>query len=476
MKILFYNWVPFDETVGKGGGVTVYIRNLIQYLLEHTDWDIYFLSSGQAYDRKRKETFIEQTDNIFGKNCKSFQVVNSPVLSSAKLSFTYPEDMLEDRTLKGVVKDFFMRQGGFDIVHFQNFEGLSLSVLELKEEYQNTRFIYSLHNYYLFCPQVMLWKNDNENCTEKNCGRCCISCIPERVHKKKVIYNQQINYDLASNRKISEMRKKMQAFMEKSYKVYDKCLEKRGSIKAKERLTKYFRQYRKRNVHYINRYIDVILAVSERVSEIAVGYGVNAEKVKVNYIGTEVAAAQRRYGYYPYDGKVFYICYLGYMRKMKGFYFLLDALERMPEELAKRIGVKLAVKITDDEVQKRVERLKKKFAKIIFYQGYVHEQLSEILQNVQLGIVPPLWEDNLPQVAIEMRAQGIPLLTSDLGGAKELTCSRDFIFKAGDIDGFIERVRFFVKNPEQLEEYWKEAPELTDMKEHVEKLKTFYMV
>lgn len=475
-KILFYNWIPFDETDGRGGGVTIYTRNLIKYLAEYTDWDIYFLSSGRAYDRKRRGTFIERTANILGESCKSFQVVNSPVLSSAKLSFAYPEDMLEDRVLKTAVRDFFAEQGGFDIVHFQNFEGLSLSVMELKEEYPQTRFIYSLHNYYLFCPQVMLWKDDSENCAERDCGGHCISCMPERVHKRKVIYNQQINYELAENGKISKTRERMQAFIEKSYGAYDKCLKGRMLPGEKEKLAKHFQLYRRWNVQYINRYMDLVLAVSGRVSEIAIEQGVSAEKVKVDYIGTKAAAGQKQWGSYPYDGKVFHICYLGYMRKMKGFYFLLDALERMPEELAKDIGIKLAVKIMDAEVQKRIEKLEGKFARVIQYQGYSHGQLPEILQNVQLGIVPPLWEDNLPQVAIEMRSQGIPLLVSDLGGAKELTRSQDFVFRAGDTDGFIERVSFFVRNPEQLEEYWREVPKLTDMKEHVERLKAFYML
>ncbi len=474
-KILIYNWIPFDETEGKGGGVTVYTKNLIKYLAEHTDWEIFFLSSGRAYDRKCKRTYIEQTTNIFGKNCRSYQIVNSPVLSSAHLSFAYPEDMLEDRVLKKVVGEFFAVWGGFDIVHFQNFEGLSLSVLELKEKYQKTRFIYSLHNYYMFCPQVMLWRNDRESCTLRRCGRACISCMPRDVHKRKVIYNQQINYELAGAGRVSPLRKELQNVLEGTCKAYDKYQSGKMWTGVKKRLARNFQIFRERNVWHLNQYMDVILAVSGRVAEIAVNYGVDAGKVAVSYIGTEAAANQKGYGYYPYNGAVFYLCYLGYMRKMKGFYFLLDALEHMPAELAGKIGVKLAAPATDKEAEKRIKNLKKKFAQVIHYPGYTHEELPEILEHVQLGIVPSLWEDNLPQVAIEMKAQGIPVLTSSLGGAKELTRSEKFIFKAGDREAFIERVGFFVRNPDRLEEYWRQAPRLVSMQEHVEELKTFYM-
>ena len=81
----------------------------------------------------------------------------------------------------------------------------------------------------------------------------------------------------------------------------------------------------------------------------------------------------------------------------------------------------------------------------------------------------------MPQVAIEMKAQGIPVLASDLGGAKELTLSGDFVFQAGNEAALIERINFFMKNPKQLEEYWRQAPRLISMQEHVEELKTFYM-
>ena len=368
-----------------------------------------------------------------------------------------------------------MKCGGFDIVHFQNFEGLSLSVLELKEEYPETRFIYSLHNYYLFCPQVMLWKGDKESCAERRCGSVCIACMPKNVHKGKVIYNQQLSYELAANRKVSLLQREVQDALEETCKIYDRYQAGRIRIRTKKRLARNFQLFRERNIWHINQYMDVVLAVSNRVAEIAMNYGVDEKKLVVNYIGTEAASAQRGYGLYPYDGKVFTLCYLGYMRKMKGFYFLLDALEHMPAELAGSIGVKLAAAGTDQEAKKRIENLKKKFAQVIFYPGYTHEQLPEIFGNVQLGIVPSLWEDNLPQVAIEMKAQGIPVLASDLGGAKELTLSGDFVFQAGNEAALIERINFFMKNPKQLEEYWRQAPRLISMQEHVEELKTFYM-
>ena len=152
----------------------------------------------------------------------------------------------------------------------------------------------------------------------------------------------------------------------------------------------------------------------------------------------------------------------------------MDALEKLPPETAAKMKLTLAVKITDRETQARIESLRKTMAGIRVYDGYTHEDLPEILTDVQLGIVPHLWEDNLPQVAIELKAYGIPILTSHLGGAKELTLSKDFCFRAGDVEDFNEKLCAFTANPERLGEYWLGAPKLPTMEEHIEELMKYY--
>lgn len=473
-KILIYNWVRFDEIEGKGGGVTVYTKNLITYMAQLKDWEIFFLSSGRAYNRKREDIYIERTQNCLGEKCSSFQIVNSPVLSSAHLSFPYPEDYLEDRRLKTVVGNFLCQIGQPDVIHFQNLEGLSLSVLELKQDFPQTRFIYTMHNYYPLCPQVMLWKEDFADCSEKRCGEQCVSCMPKDVFKEKVIINQQISYDRENFGTVEEKYLEEQKRVEKYYEELVRSGKYETDDERKSRLAQEFRKFRIKNIHYINTYLDQILAVSRRVLEIAVYFGIDYNRIKVSYIGTEVAEKQKGVCAYPYKGRLFHICYLGYMRKMKGFYFLLEALEAVPDETAGRISVTIAAVITDHSVLSRIDQLKNKFAEIIIYEGYSKSQLPVILKDIQLGIVPSLWEDNLPQVAIEMKANGVAVLTSDLGGAKELTESKKFVYEAGNQADFLEKLLGFVECPETIHEYWDNCPALLTMQQHMDDLLESY--
>ena len=50
MKVLFYNWVDYLDDEKRGGGVTVYQRNVIRALEAVEDVETVFLSSGISYD------------------------------------------------------------------------------------------------------------------------------------------------------------------------------------------------------------------------------------------------------------------------------------------------------------------------------------------------------------------------------------------------------------------------------------------
>lgn len=77
---------------------------------------------------------------------------------------------LNDERLKNTIRGFLTKIGGVDVIHFQSFEGLTLKILELKQEFPHIKFIVSVHNYQYFCPQANLWKNDSISCDDFHGG------------------------------------------------------------------------------------------------------------------------------------------------------------------------------------------------------------------------------------------------------------------------------------------------------------------
>ena len=98
--------------------------------------------------------------------------------------------------------------------------------------------------------------------------------------------------------------------------------------------------------------------------------------------------------------------------------------------------------------------------------GYTHSDFPMIFNQVNLGICPPLWEDNLPQVALEMISHGIPILTSTNGGAQELNNHPDFKY----INNLEDSILHIMQNRSLLESYWEYANKLTTMEKHLDNL------
>lgn len=229
---------------------------------------------------------------------------------------------------------------------------------------------------------------------------------------------------------------------------------------------KYYEQFESQTINKINEDMDCVLAVSDRVKEILVSHGINEWKTKVSYIGTRVADKQVGKCNTSEKENPFSMIYMGYMRKDKGFYFFMDALEKLPEQMAKDISIRIVARY-DERRQKselsRIATLKNKFNSVELVNGYNPDNQKDLLQGMNLGIVPILWEDNLPQVAIEQMAYGVPIMVSDLGGAKELVQNPNFIFRSGDMEDFISKLMKVIEDRELLDNFWSKCRHLTTL-------------
>lgn len=421
---------------------------------------------GLEDDPLRSKAYIRETRNIFGEACRSFEIVNSPVMAPAGAIFMNPGRFTDDRETYGIFGEFIREHGPFDVIHFNNIEGISSNVLALKEEYPDTRFVVSIHNYQPICPLVQYYQyRKSRVCRDFGEGRECLACAPVPPDRKAYLRRCRIF--------LYERLPRGCSLLKFPLKVFAKCFGFRGrnytGSEATMKAADYAR-YREHNIEYLNRYADIILAVSDRVREIMTGHGTDPERIKTSYIGTRFAESELGRSAAQVTAP-FTIAYLGYEREDKGFFFLTDSLAQLPEAVSRKINIVLAVAdLHEEHVFPKLNR----FNEVIVHKGYTHDNLREILSRVNLGIVPVLWEDNLPQVAIEMVAFGVPILCSDLGGASELSGSPLFRFKAGDSEDLNARLIGFVEDPAMLNEYWKQHPKLTTMERHVEELYKYY--
>jgi len=487
MKILFYNWVDYLDAEGRGGGVSIYQRNLMTALDDAEGVEAHFLSSGLSHDLRRgKPRWEPVRHGPLTDRARRFEIVNSGVLSPSHHSFGDPAQTDHAGT-EAVFHDFISTNGPYDVVHFNNLEGLPAAVLALKERWPETRVVLSLHNYYPFCPQVNLWRQERQSCDDYAEGQHCATCLPSQHNPGMLRLSHGVSYRLK------------RAGVPPGSRLFNavfRVLRITAGVlrRTKGRAPRRFRRpgqlqpvappngapfaaRRARMVDLINRHCDDVLCVSDAVRMLAERYGLHPSLCQTSYIGTREAheygsTAPKVIPSAP-DG-TWTLGYLGYMRRDKGFYFLLQALETLPPDLAGRLRLLLAARRGDQVTMDRVTDLSAHLAEVEYANGYGHDDLDRLLARVDVGVLPVLWHDNLPQVAIEMHARHIPLLTSDLGGARELANCPDMVFPAGDIAAFQARIKALLDGKIDMAAYWRGARPPVSMARHVDALLRIY--
>ncbi|WP_068304664.1 glycosyltransferase [Pararhodobacter sp. CCB-MM2] len=524
MRILFYNWAdPFDADK-RGGGVTVYQRNLLHALGRQDGIETAMLCAGLAHDLHRRDPHVVTR----GQGAQQRHVlVNSGVIAPSHAGYGRPEQ-LEHAPTEKAFADFVERTGPWDVIHFNNLEGLPANVLSLKDRWPQTKFVLSLHNYYPICPQVNLWFSERETCDDFHAGEKCTRCLVARPSQGSVRMAYATAWGLSrmgmgpgsgfydgvfeplagsawrSLRRLKTARHRkrdaahagaspvaapsvapmpapapMLAFEAagagSGLPVSNAAPEREAPRTPPTQQTARaqadaFLQRRARMVSLINAHCDRVLCVSDRVRQIALTHGIHASRLQTLYIGSAEAGewhyTKPQPSFLSDDGTL-HLAYLGYMRRDKGFHFLMQALRRLPRALASRIHLTVAARKLEAEPVALMEALQGHIATLRHVDGYTHAGLSDLLQSVDMGIVPVIWEDNLPQVAIEMHARHIPLITSDRGGAQELGRCPETVFRAGDAESLhavLERVLNGGVTPAT---YWTHAIPPVSLPEHI---------
>jgi len=478
VRILYYNWVDYRDPEGRGGGVSVYQRNVIDGLAEQDGFETAFLSAGLDFDLRRRAPHVVTVKS--GKSPR-YSLVNSGVVAPSHADFG-SAGQLDHPATEAAFADFVDRTGPWDVIHFNNLEGLPAHVLALKDRWPDTKFVLSLHNYYPFCPQVNLWYAEAEHCADFNGGKRCITCLtaaptPSSVRTAYAVERKLTRIGAGPGTPAyHRVFRPMLSFAWRKLRTVLRARHSRRAAQPEVAPTPAqatagagFAERRARMVALINANCHSVVCVSDRVRQIAIQYGIDPAKAVTRYIGTREAAqwhhTRPRDTFVQADGTI-HLAYLGYMRRDKGYYFLMEALAALPDSLASRVRLTVAARHGDHEAMQLMAEVTPKLAALRHVNGYSHDDLQNLLADVDLGVIPVQWEDNLPQVAIEMHARHIPLLTSDRGGAQELGGCADLVFKASDSADFARVLGNILNGSVTPARYWATASAPVEMPEH----------
>lgn len=105
------------------------------------------------------------------------------------------------------------------------------------------------------------------------------------------------------------------------------------------------------------------------------------------------------------------------------------------------------------EYQKSVRKIAAGESHVEFRGQYDFNDIEAILQGIDIVIVPSIWYENAPLTITTSLAYGIPVITSDIGGMKELI--RDghngLTFKVGDADDLSHKIVTIAGDPGMIQ-------------------------
>jgi glycosyltransferase involved in cell wall biosynthesis len=142
--------------------------------------------------------------------------------------------------------------------------------------------------------------------------------------------------------------------------------------------------------------------------------------------------------------------YIGQIARHKGVHVLFEAARRMP-------NVSLTVRAYGDttpfpEYTARLRRLIAGDERLELTGVYRRQEVSQVLRDLDVIVVPSLWYENSPNVVLEAFAHRTPVVASNLGGMAELVHDGEngLLFAPGDADHLARQLRRLLDDPRLL--------------------------
>lgn len=267
-----------------------------------------------------------------------------------------------------------------DIYHFHSLLGIDIRFLD---KWDNHNYIVSLHDYNTICPRVFMVKGNGNICRSVNLDSCskCVGYLNQVDILNRISNKISIPFPQIKSNNVIHRRDVFIDFLNKSLMCYP---------------------------------------VSKRVGEIFIDAGLDVNKCKVITIGNDSANDFSKR--YPSTESKVQIAFLGTFTKIKGAELFIEIIkaigtERFDFNLYGRGDAKLIEKFTT--------------LGGVYHGSYSPDNLSSILKNIDIGAVLSIWEDNGPQVVMEMINNGIPVLGTNRGGIPDFICHQEtgFIFE-----------------------------------------------
>lgn len=308
-----------------------------------------------------------------------------------------------------------------DLVHFEHLTCLSTGLVEVARRH-DLPTILTIHDYWLVCQRGQMLQPDLTLCAEPEdakCARCLAPYIYPYLEPSPLASLLAKPSGPRALRRLGHAMRRVSA---------------RATTENEHRLATEKVQQRTRHVHDVMSQADLLLTPSQFHRSQFVRFGVDPDRIQVQYNGLRVEPFQNR-EHVPAPQTRF--CFLGTVIPSKGVHVLLEAFGQLGDVPA---TLDIYGGAPPYEGFPHYARNLEATAgpRVRFHGRYENAHVADILAQADVVVIPSVWPESASMIAHEAFLAGVPVIASRLGALSE--------FVAHEVNGLL----FEPRNAEDL--------------------------
>lgn len=337
------------------------------------------------------------------------EVVNSPLHDHGRqpgLELSEPaiEQMLE-RTIETIRPD---------VVHIQELAGLPGSLIDISRNARVTT-IMTLHDYFPLCPTFKLLDSEGQVCLRKEVGADCVATVANSPSHPDLLFTATLAHDLPRLPLVRLLPAKLR---DRPALGVAGLIARRATRATRPPAENPAVAYQRRRDLYVARLneADSLIAVSKRVAEIYEQLGVRADLLQTMQI--TLRHFEDLHPRTP-DLKppLTFGTLAGLESQAKGAHILIDAMRA----LERAVGSGRLRLVVFGYVPPGIADQARQIPGIELRGPYLPQDMDQMLDAVDVGILPSVWEEAYGFTGIEFLAKGIPVIANRIGGMVDYT-------------------------------------------------------
>jgi glycosyltransferase involved in cell wall biosynthesis len=403
VRVLHVGWGFWPWRVG---GLIHYAEDLMAAQVARGD-DVGYFFAGRHYAKPARTRLKRWRNN----DVAMYEVVNGPIVSGLELGTRRPELDLHEPQAEGAFRSVL---GSFrpEVVHFQELLCLPSSLIDVAAE-AGVPTVMTLQDYLPLCSTLRLFDADGRICTRLGVGEDCALRNAGAPATRRPFVEDTLRYE------IPRWRRRLRGH--RWPRRYDSLVERvtEWSLRTvdaeapppDDRSPAAFQRRRDVNVERLGR-IGRLVAQSPRVGEIYRARGVSPERMSTfPFTLAHIERLKPRAMAAP-PAPIAFGTLGGCAAHTKGAHLVVDALDALRDAGLEGRYRLLVFGAVHDDVLPALQS----HAGVELRGMYAPEHLDGLLDEVDVGIMPSIWEEAFGYTGLEMIAKGIPLIANPLGG------------------------------------------------------------